>query len=66
MSDQRRRRWVDVLQMFYKCFLLLGIFIYINMEKCIEYPVAYVLRIINKVWLGSRHVKKIDVNQMLV
>ena len=22
MSDQRRRRWADVVQMLYKCFLL--------------------------------------------
>ena len=25
MLDQRRRRWVDVVQMLYKCFLFTGI-----------------------------------------
>ena len=24
MSDQRRRRWADVVQMLYKCFALAG------------------------------------------
>ena len=26
MSDQRRRRWADVVQMLYKCFLFAGIY----------------------------------------
>ena len=28
MSDQRRRRWADVVQMLYKCFVFAGVVTY--------------------------------------
>ena len=34
MLDQRRRRWADVVQMLYKCFVFLGI---------LQYPEVFVL-----------------------
>ena len=32
MLDQRRRRWADVVQMLYKCFVFTGEFL--NMSRC--------------------------------
>ena len=38
MLDQRRRRWADVVQMLYKCFVLVGIRVFVILIGRYIYP----------------------------
>ena len=40
MLDQRRRRWVDVVQMLYKCFVFAGITTYLALLQNIKFMIV--------------------------
>ena len=53
MLDQRRRRWADVVQMLYKCFVFAGNPVFSYTLKCYHIVIHCEMRIISFYWRNT-------------